>query len=266
MATHQNWRGMPAFTRAIVRPPGPTFAKGLTSAGKGAPDLSSALAQHSAYRDALRRCGVDVIELPTSDAFPDATFVEDVAVIVDGHPMLTRPGAPSRRDEVGLIRDKVAALFPRYEAIAAPGTLDGGDVCEAGDRCFVGISDRTNEAGADQFGRWLGSLGRRLVKVDIRSIRGLLHLKSAMAFVDGVFIVAPVARALPALSGEPSIYVKDDDTYAANCVEINGRVLVAAGFPRLTAELKERGLDVIELDMSEFEKMDGGLSCLSLRF
>ncbi|HEY7993994.1 MAG TPA: arginine deiminase-related protein [Candidatus Eremiobacteraceae bacterium] len=257
---------MPAFTRAIVRPPGPSFAKGLTSAGKGAPDLSLALAQHDAYRDALRRCGVDVFELPPSDAFPDATFVEDVAVIVDGHAMLTRPGAPSRRDEVGLIRDKIAALFDHYDAIAAPGTLDGGDVCEAGDRCFVGISDRTNEAGADQLGRRLESLGKRMEKVDIRSIRGLLHLKSAIAFVNWMFVVAPIARALPPLSGEPAIYIGDDETYAANCVEINGRVLVAAGFPRVSAALKGRGLTVIELQMSEFEKMDGGLSCLSLRF
>jgi len=257
---------MPAFTRAIVRPPGPTFANGLTSASKGEPDVSLALAQHAAYREALRRCGLDVIELPPSDAFPDATFVEDVAVIVDGHAMLTRPGAPSRRDEVGLIRDKIAALLGRYDAIAEPGTLDGGDVCEAGDRCFVGISDRTNESGADQMGRWLATIGKRLVKVDIRPIRGLLHLKSAIAFVGGTFVVAPVARALPALSGELAIYVDDDETYAANCIEINGRVLVAAGFPRVTAAFKGRGLDVIELEMSEFEKMDGGLSCLSLRF
>jgi len=249
-----------------VRPPGPTFAKGLTSASKGDPDISLALAQHTAYRDALRRCGLDVIELPPSDVLPDATFVEDVAVIVDGHAMMTRPGAPSRRDEVALIRDKIAALFAHYDTIAEPGTLDGGDVCEAGDRYFVGISDRTNNAGADHLGRWLESIGKRMVKVDIRPIHGLLHLKSAIAFVNGVFVVAPVARALPALSGEPTIYVDDDDTYAANCVEINGRVLVADGFPRVTAALRGRGLDVIELEMSEFEKMDGGLSCLSLRF
>jgi len=206
------------------------------------------------------------MELPPSEVLPDATFVEDVAVIVDGRAMLTRPGAPSRRDEVALIRDKIAALFARYDKIAAPGTLDGGDVCEAGERCFVGVSDRTNDAGADQLGRWLESIGKRMVKVDIRPIRGLLHLKSAIAFVSGVFVVAPAARALPALSGEPAIYVDDDDAYAANCVEINGHVLVADGFPRVTAALKERGIDVIELEMSEFEKMDGGLSCLSLRF
>ncbi|MFI5389541.1 MAG: hypothetical protein ACHQY2_07445, partial [Candidatus Eremiobacterales bacterium] len=176
------------------------------------------------------------------------------------------PERPCRRDEVGLIRDKIAALFDHYDAIAAPGTLDGGDVCEAGDRCFVGISDRTNEAGADQLGRWLESLGKRMEKVDIRSIRGLLHLKSAIAFVNGMFVVAPIARALPPLSGEPAIYIGDDETYAAKCVEINGRFLVAAGFPRVSAALKGRGLTVIELQMSEFEKMDGGLSCLSLRF
>src|ERR1700757_2106766 len=103
---------MPAIARAIVRPPGSTFAKGLTSASKGAPDVSLALEQHAAYRGALRRCGVDVIALPPSEEFPDATFVEDVAVIVDGHPILTRPGASSRQREVDLMRDAVGALFP----------------------------------------------------------------------------------------------------------------------------------------------------------
>ena len=257
---------MPAFTRAIVRPPGLTFANGLTSASKGAPDLSRALAQHAAYRDALRRCGVDVVELPPSDEFPDSTFVEDVAVIIDGHAILTRPGASSRRGEVALIRDTIAARFPRFDRIVEPGTLDGGDVCDAGDRCLIGISDRTNEAGVEQFGRWLGTFAKPSVAVDIRKIPGLLHLKSAIAFVNGTFVIAQLARTLPALAGEPAVNVDDDEAYAANCVEINGKVLVAAGYPRFASALKGRGHDIVELDMSEFEKMDGGLSCLSLRF
>jgi len=257
---------MPAFTRAIVRPPGSTFAKGLTSASKGAPDVSLARTQHAAYRDALRRCGIDVIELPPSDEFPDATFVEDVAVIVDGDALLTRPGAPTRRDEVGLVRDRIGALFASVGEVAAPGTLDGGDVCDSGHLCYVGISERTNEAGAQQLGRWLESIGRRAVSVDIRPIPGLLHLKSAIAYVGGTFVVASSMRDHPALSGLPAIYVDDDETYAANCVEINDKVFVAAGFAGLTSALQTRGFDVVALDMSEFEKMDGGLSCLSLRF
>ena len=257
---------MPAITRAIVRPPGSTFAKGLTSASKGAPDVSLALEQHAAYRGALQRCDVDVIELPPSDDFPDATFVEDVAVIIDGHAILTRPGAPSRQDEVGLMRDRLVALFPLAGEIVAPGTLDGGDVCDTPDVCYIGVSDRTNEAGAEQLGRWLQAIGRRAVKVDIRPAGGLLHLKSAIAFVGDTFVVAPSMRDHPALRDKPAIYVDDNEAYAANCIEINGRVFVAAGFPRFASALEAHGFEIVTLEMSEFEKMDGGLSCLSLRF
>jgi len=257
---------MPAITRAIVRPPGSTFAKGLTSASKGAPDVSLALEQHAAYCGALRRCGVDIVALPPSTDLPDATFVEDVAVIVDGNALLTRPGAPIRQGEVGLIRDRIAALFGRVGEIFAPATLDGGDVCESGDLCYVGISEGTNEAGAEQLASWLASIGKRAVAIDIRSDPQLLHLKSGIAFLSGTFVVTSSMRDHPALAGEPAIFVDADEAYAANCVEINGRVFVAAGFPRLTAALKARGFDIVALDMSEFEKMDGGLSCLSLRF
>jgi len=257
---------MPVIRRAIVRAPGSTFQNGLTSAGKGAPDVSVALVQHAAYRDALRRCGVDVIELPPSDDFPDATFVEDVAVIVDGNAILTRPAAPSRRDEVGLMRDRIGELFSHVTEIVAPGTLDGADVCDTGDTCYIGISDRTNEAGAEQLGDRLESIGRRVINVDIRPIPRLLHLKSAIAFVRDAFVIASSMRDHLALARERAIFVDNDETYAANCIEINGRVFVAAGFPRIASALKARGFDVITLEMSEFEKMDGGLSCLSLRF
>lgn len=257
---------MPAFTRAIVRPPGSTFAKGLTSASKGAPDVSLALEQHAAYRGALRQCGVEVIELPPSDEFPDATFVEDVAVIIDGRAILTRPGAASRQDEVGLMRDRLAALLPRVDEIVPPGTVDGGDICDTPDACYVGISDRTNEAGAEQLGRWLESIGRRPVDVDIRPVAGLLHLKTAIAFVGDTFVVASSMRDHPALRKKRAIYVDDDESYAANCIEINRRVFVAAGFPRLASALQTHGFDIVTLEMSEFDKMDGGLSCLSLRF
>lgn len=257
---------MPAITRAIVRPPGSTFAKGLTSASKGAPDVSLALDQHAAYRSALRQCGVDVIELLPSDEFPDATFVEDVAVIIDGNAILTRPGAASRQGEVELMRDSLAALFPGVGEIVAPGTLDGGDICDTPAACYVAISDRTNEAGAEQLGRWLESIGRRAVNVDIRPVAGVLHLKTAIAFVGDTFVVASSMRDHPALRNKQTIYVGDEETYAADCIEINGRVFVAAGFPRLSSALEKRGFEVVTLEMSEFEKMDGGLSCLSLRF
>lgn len=258
---------MPAFSRAIVRPPGPTFSRGLTTAGLGEPDLSLALVQHAAYRRALEAAGVELIELPASDAFPDATFVEDVAVVVDGHLLLTRPGAASRRGEIELIRDTLCALFERPAAIEAPGTLDGGDVCDAGDRLYVGVSARTNPSGAEQLARWAEPIGKRTEIIDIRRLPGLLHLKSALAYVgEATFLVAPPLRDHPGLGRTDVIPVDASEAYAANCIEVNGTVFVPARFPGVAAALRARGFELVALEMSEFEKMDGGLSCLSLRF
>lgn len=258
---------MPAISRAIVRPPGRIFAKGLTSASLGAPDFVRALEQHASYCDAFERRGVEVAALEPSDAFPDSTFVEDVAVIVGGRALLTRPGAPTRRGETDLIGAALRARFSDVGQIESPGTLDGGDVCETEDRCYVGISSRTNPSGAEQFARWLERAGKRTEIVDIRRIRGLLHLKSAMAYVGrDTFVIAPPLRTHPAFLDVDAVLVDEKETYAADCLAVNDAVFVPAGFPRLAAALRARGFTLVELDMSEFEKMDGGLSCLSLRF
>ncbi|HLX02611.1 MAG TPA: amidinotransferase [Trinickia sp.] len=256
---------MQTLTRALVRPPGQTFANGLTTAALGAPDLDKALRQHRDYCDALQQCGVEVEGLAPSERYPDSTFVEDVAVIHDGRALLTRPGAPSRAGEVELIRAEIAARFSDLTEVAAPGSLDGGDVCDAGDRWFVGISARTNASGAEQLERWLAAAGRTLERVDIRELPGVLHLKSAIAYVDDGMLVA--TRALRGrLRGVGVIDVDDDEAYAADCLRINDRVLVPAGYPRIAQRLEAHGLGILMLDMSEFAKMDGGLSCLSLRY
>src|SRR5690348_3762636 len=130
---------MCVFSHAIVRPPGKHFADGLTSSGLPRPSYAEALDQHASYCAALQRCGLDVASLPASDEFPDAQFVEDVAVIAEGAAIITRPGAPSRRGEVELVRAALAERFPDVEEIAQPGTLDGGDVCEAGKHVYIGI-------------------------------------------------------------------------------------------------------------------------------
>lgn len=255
------------FRRAIVRPPSANFADGLTTADLGVPDHRLALAQHAAYAEALERCGLDVIRLPEEPRHPDATFVEDAAVLTPRAAILTRPGAPSRAGEVEGIRAALAPWYPEPLRIEAPGTLDGGDVCET-DRGFViGISARTNEEGAAQLARHLAGAGFRSSFLDVRDVEGILHLKSGVASIgDGRVAAIDALAGRPALRGFEVVPVTPEESYAANCVRVNDRVLVAAGYPRFERALRALGLETLALDVSEFAKMDGGLSCLSLRF
>lgn len=255
------------ITRALVRPPSSTYASGLTTAGLGAPDLAEARAQHAGYVEALRAAGVAVDALPPDDRYPDATFVEDVAVMTERGAILTRPGAASRRGEVDAIRAAIEARLPVLGVIEAPGCLDGGDVCEAGSGFLVGLSDRTNAEGASQLASLLALAGTRTVVLDVRRIPGLLHLKTGMAYLgEGRALAWEALAGQEALRGLDVVVVPEDEAYAANAIRVRDRVLVPEGFPRTLDALSKRGLTPFPVPMSEFRKMDGGLSCLSLRW
>jgi len=251
---------------ALVRPPSANFADGLSSAQLGRPRFELALQQHESYCRALEDCGLQLTRLPADPRYPDATFVEDTAILTDAGAVLTRPGAPTRRGEVDGIREALDTICPVIDRIASPGTVDGGDVCRVEDRFYVGISARTNERGASQLAEILGRLGYRPSLIDVRGLPGLLHLKSGLAWLGGNrFAAIDAVAALPALRDAEIIRVDASEAYAANCVLCNGRVLTAAGFPRFEVELARLGATVVPLTVSEFQKMDGGLSCLSLR-
>ena len=256
------------FTRALVRPPSATFASGITSAGYlGAPDSAKAAQEHAAYCAALVACGLTLTSLPPDEAHPDSTFVEDTAVLVPGCAVLTRPGAASRAGEIVSMKAALSTLVPTLHEISAPGTVDGGDVCEAEGEVFIGISARTNEAGATQLANFLQSAGIAARTIDIRRIPGLLHLKSGLASLgERVLIAAPELAEHPAFKKYNVISIIPGEEYAANCVRVNDKVLIASGFPYLLANLGWLGFEALELEMWEFQKMDGGLSCLSLRF
>ena len=233
----------------------------------GRPAIAGTLAQHEAYCQALERCGLTLTRLAADPRHPDSTFVEDTAVVAPGFAVLTRPGATSRQGEVEEIRPAVEQFFPSPLEIIAPGTLDGGDICEAGRHFFIGVSLRTNGEGARQLTRFLDSAGFTSSIVDVRRTRGILHLKSGVVALDERTLVAIDALAgHDAFRGYDVIRVNEDEAYAANCVRVNDHVLIADGFPRLAGSLAWRGFDLVPLAMSEFRKMDGGLSCLSLRF
>jgi dimethylargininase len=231
----------------------------------GAPDLEAALRQHEAYCEALESCGIELIRLPAEEHYPDSTFVEDAALLTPRGAVLTRPGAESRRGEVESIAPVIRDYFDNIYSIDEPGTLDAGDVCEAGDHFFIGISRRTNEHGAKQLTHLLHSFGYTTSLIDIRGLSNILHLKSGLAYLPGKRLVI-----IDALSNEKEFFGYDlirlnsSEEYAANCLSLNGKTLIASGFPMLKRELE--GHSIISLNMSEFQKMDGGLSCLSLRF
>jgi dimethylargininase len=271
------------FTKAIVRPPPSNFAEGLTTAELGAPNYERALEQHEAYCAALEQCGLELTRLEADKRYPDSCFVEDAAVVTERCAVLTRPGAPSRRGEVASIRSVLAGFFPVLSVIHSPGTLDGGDVCEAGTHFFIGISERTNEAGARQLAELLAPHGHTSSFVDIRKsgtgvpavihaqdavpTSDLLHLKSGLAYLgENRLVVTETLAGSSAFSNYDLIRVDSDEESAANCVRVNTHVLLAAGYRKFEAELLDVGYQTIVLEMAEFQKMDGGLSCLSLRF
>jgi dimethylargininase len=255
------------FQTAIVRKPGRNFAKGLTSLVGQPPDYEKVVQQHEAYCAALERCGLNVVRLEEDLAHPDSTFVEDVAVVTRQFAIITRPGAESRVGEVDRIREPLRRFFSAIDQIMPPGTLDGGDVCQAGTHFFIGVSRRTNEEGARQLGAFLGRGGYTSGLINIRRMKGVLHLKSGVAWLgDGQLAVAQELEGVDDFHGYELIRVPADEAYAANCVRVNDYVMIAAGFPQIATVLGERGFSVLPLDISEFRKMDGGLSCLSLRF
>jgi len=259
------------FTRAIVRPPARNFAAGLSSAAEGPPDIDRALEQHARYVAALRDCGLSITCLEPDAAHPDGTFVEDTAIMTGRGAMLMRPGAPSRAGEVRSMAQCLKGFYPELPAIAAPGTVDGGDICDADGHFLIGVSARTNEQGAQQLAEQLSHWGYTASRIDIRANPALLHLKSGIAYLgDGLWVldggIGDDLRAQGGIAARDPILVSPAEAYAANCVRVNDTVLMAAGYPELRAALARRGCRVVLLEMSEFRKMDGGLSCLSLRF
>ena len=255
------------FTHAIVRTPGENFAQGLSTVDLGVPRYDQVLAQHAQYCEALQACGLAITTLGEDPDHSDSTFVEDTAVLTAHGAVLTRPGARSREGEVAAMRPVLRGFFPVTLEIETPGTVDGGDICEAEDHFFLGLSLRTNEEGAGQLAAHLAGMGYSSSVVDVRGMRSILHLKSGVSYIgDNTLVVMEEMAGWDAFEGYELIRVARKESYGANCVRVNDRVLVAAGHPRLAGALKDRGFDPLVLDMSEFQKMDGGLSCLSLRF
>lgn len=251
------------FTHAITRLPGEDFGSGLTTSNLGTPSYSLILRQHRAYVEALESLGLKVIVLPALPGYPDAYFVEDPALVTSKVAVVHRPGAPARQgEEISLA--PVLAQYRLLERIFFPGSVDGGDVLMVGDHFFIGISERTNQTGAEQLGNLLTRYGHTFETVPVGEG---LHLKSSVNWLGGErLIITPALAEYPGFSRFEKLLVEDEEEYAANTLWVNGTLLYPAGFPKAKAQLEQLGMPLIELDVSEVRKMDGGLTCMSLRF
>lgn len=252
------------FSKAIVRRPCPRISEGIRADPAGPVDYASAIRQHDAYVAALRFLGLDVTVLPADNDFPDSTFVEDVALCTPQFAILTNPGAASRNGEKNSMREVLLELFEHVDEMAPPGTLDAGDILMVGSHFYIGLSSRTNDAGADQMISILERYGRSASKV---AISEMLHLKSGVSYLENnhLLVTGELANHT-AFQNFHRIRVDPAEQYSANSVWINGTVLVPAGYPLTHSRIRGLGYSTIELEMSEFQKLDGGLSCLSLRF
>ncbi|MBN1583303.1 MAG: amidinotransferase [Anaerolineae bacterium] len=251
------------FTHAITRKPGLDFAQGITTSNLGVPDDALILKQHAAYVATLRTLGLEVIELDAEPGYPDAYFVEDVAVVTPGVAVITNPGADARKGEEKTI-EPVLARYRPIERILPPGTVDGGDVLIVDRHAFIGISERTNELGARQLGSILKKYDYTWIPVPVEAG---LHLKSDVNGVGpGILLVTESLARRDVFARYDRIVVGEDEAYAANTLWVNETLITPCGFPKTKNKLDALGLAVIELDVSEMRKMDGGLTCLSLRF
>jgi dimethylargininase len=251
------------FAYALTRKPSRNFFQGLTTAKLGPPNYELILNQHTSYVNALKTIGVDVIELDPLPDYPDAHFVEDTAVVMPEVAVIARPGAASRQGEEKTIAE-VLRQYYEIEHIQNPGTLDGGDVLMIGNHFFIGISERTNLEGAKQLGRILKKYGKTWTSIQVGAG---LHLKSSVNYSgkNSILVTQDFANH-ETLNAYDKIVVDKEEEYSANTLWINDQLLIPRGFPNTKVKLESLGLPIIELDVSEMQKMDGGLTCLSIRF
>jgi dimethylargininase len=252
------------FTKAIVKTPCPEMVNGISSAKLGKPDYAKALEQHSAYINALESCGLKVTVLEADSAYPDSCFVEDAALVTPNCAIITRPGALSRRGETTAIEQALASFYEDIAYINPPGTLDAGDMMMVGKHFSIGLSERTNRAGAKQMIAILEAHG---LSGSTITMNEMLHLKTGVSYLEHNNLVVTGEMVSKAEFKEfNKIIIDEAEAYAANCIWVNDYVLLPQGRPKAKAAIEAAGYKVISLNTSEFEKLDGGLSCLSLRF
>ena len=261
MNTHRSFR----FSHTISRIPGKSCTRGIRANGQSDPDPDEFLAQHLSYIDVLRNAGVTPIVLPALEEFPDSVFVEDAALCLGNHAVVLRPGNPTRFGEAAAIEPHLNEVFESTTILAGDGTVDGGDILLTDDVAFIGLSERTSSAGVEAL--------RPLLEANDYSVQvvntpvDVLHFKSDCSLLDSetIFSTRRLAdsgcfedyRVIEAPAGEEE---------AANLIRVNDVIIMRTGFPETEAVLLENGYQVVAVNSDEAARLDGGLSCMSLRF
>ena len=252
------------FTHAVVRVPGESVANGLRAGSGADPDPARFAAHHAAYTRALKEAGLAVVELRPLENFPDATFVEDTALCLPQGAILMRPGAPSRMGEVAGIAPTLRDLYGDVRSIET-GHVEGGDILVTAREVLVGRSARTDAAGIETLSPILAEWGHGLREVETPP--EILHFKTDCGLLDEETVLAtPRLAATRCFDGYRVIETASGEEASANCVRVNETVLFPAGFPQTAERLRDAGYTLAELPNGEAAKIDGGMSCLSLRF
>jgi len=252
------------FTHAVTRAPGASVTRGLRDTDTGAPDLARFQAHHAAYIAALRSTGAEVTELNALEGFPDGVFVEDTALCLAEGAIILRPGAPSRLGEVVAMAPALARCYGGVLQITQ-GFIEGGDILTTEREILVGRSARTDAPGIAELTRLVAPWGYRVR--ELQTPPGVLHFKTDCSLLDEETILAtPRLAATGCFDGYRVILTVEGEEAAANSIRFNDLVLVPAGFPATAESLAKAGYDLCEIPNTEAAKLDGGMSCLSLRF
>ena len=248
---------------AIVRDVPDTYPKCIRMNKFEEIDVELAKKQHRMYCETLTNLGLKVIKIPADERYPDCCFVEDTAIVVGNKAIISNMGAPSRAGEEKKVKELLAKYKKIFE-ITPPATIDGGDVLKIDKNIYIALSERTNEFAIQQMKNFLSKDSYKIIPV---KIKGILHLKSVCNRIGNDYVL--LAKGYfddEIFSGYKKIVTPKEETYAANCLSINKKVLIAEGYPHTKKLIEKEGFDVIEMNVSEFKKGDGGLTCLSIIF
>ena len=252
------------FSKAITRHPSACVTHGLRSEDTGDPDFSQLERDHHAYVDTLKAAGASVVELSALDDLPDAVFVEDTALCLPECAILMRPGAESRRPEVAQIADGIRDIFRTVFEISGPGFIEGGDILYTGREILAGTSERTNHAGIAELAGFVEPRGYPVRIVETPP--GVLHFKTDCSLIGTDTILSTQRLAASGCFANYTVLVvPEGEEAAANMIRFNDSLIMSSGFPKTAEMLLTAGFNLVQLNNSECAKIDGGMSCLSLR-
>lgn len=253
------------FTHALCRVPANSVTNGLRATDHGDPDYTKFLQHHALYVEALSAAGCKVTVLEALEAYPDSVFIEDAALCLAGTAIVLRPGAKSRFGESATLMPSLQTQFKRVVNLAGNGYVDGGDVLVTEQEVLVGLSTRTNQAGFDNLSKLVDQLGYTARKINTPA--DILHFKTDCGLLDSNTIFSSEALAATGCFADYNVIIApENESAAANLIRVNDTVFISEGYPKTQAVLSDAGYKVVCLPNSEAAKVDGGLSCMSLRF